>query len=155
MIGGGFGMAARDWILDPARHVLASEAVHPMAGTPVVSARLGPRGRDARRRRAAAPGMSEPPRGRLVVCATPIGNLGDVTPRVLDALRGASVVACEDTRRTATLLAAHGISVPLVPLHDHNEARRTPELIERLAAGDRVAWSPTPGCPPSPTPATP
>ncbi len=42
VIGGGFGMAARDWILDPARHVLASEAVHPMAGTPVVSARLGP-----------------------------------------------------------------------------------------------------------------
>jgi 16S rRNA (cytidine1402-2'-O)-methyltransferase len=82
--------------------------------------------------------MSEPPRGRLVVCATPIGNLGDVTPRVLDALRGASVVACEDTRRTATLLAAHGISVPLVPLHDHNEARRTPELLERLAAGDRI-----------------
>jgi 16S rRNA (cytidine1402-2'-O)-methyltransferase len=74
----------------------------------------------------------------LRVCATPIGNLGDVTPRVLDALRTADVVACEDTRRTSTLLAAHDIEVPLVPLHEHNEARRVPELLARIAGGDSV-----------------
>jgi 16S rRNA (cytidine1402-2'-O)-methyltransferase len=82
--------------------------------------------------------MSTDVPGRLRVCATPIGNLGDVSPRVLDALRTADVVACEDTRRTARLLAAHDISVPLVVLHDHNEARRAPELVARALAGEQV-----------------
>jgi 16S rRNA (cytidine1402-2'-O)-methyltransferase len=76
--------------------------------------------------------------GALRVCATPIGNLGDVTARVLEALRSADVVACEDTRRSATLLAAHGIEVPLVPLHEHNEERRIPELLRRVRAGESV-----------------
>jgi 16S rRNA (cytidine1402-2'-O)-methyltransferase len=76
--------------------------------------------------------------GRVVVCPTPIGNLGDVTARVLDALRGADVVACEDTRRTSTLLNAHGIDVPLVPLHEHNEDRRAAALVRRAADGEVV-----------------
>jgi 16S rRNA (cytidine1402-2'-O)-methyltransferase len=76
--------------------------------------------------------------GALVVCPTPIGNLGDVTLRVLDELRRASVAACEDTRRSRTLLERHGIIVPLKPLHEHNERARTPALLARIAAGERV-----------------
>ena len=76
--------------------------------------------------------------GVLQVCATPIGNLADVTLRVLEALRAADVVACEDTRRTATLLRAHAVDVPLVSLHEHNEERRVEELVARLHAGDRI-----------------
>jgi 16S rRNA (cytidine1402-2'-O)-methyltransferase len=75
----------------------------------------------------------------LAVCATPIGNLADVTLRVLDELRRADVVACEDTRRTRTLCMRHGITTRLLSLHEHNEAARVPELLERLAAGERVA----------------
>jgi 16S rRNA (cytidine1402-2'-O)-methyltransferase len=77
--------------------------------------------------------------GALVVCPTPIGNLGDVTLRVLDELRSATVVACEDTRRTLTLLERHGIAVPRVSLTEHNEAARIPVLLERVRAGERVA----------------
>lgn len=76
--------------------------------------------------------------GALVVCPTPIGNLGDVTLRVLDELRRASVAACEDTRRSRTLLERHGISVPLKPLHEHNERAQAPALLARIAAGERV-----------------
>src|SRR3954471_19228933 len=75
----------------------------------------------------------------LAVCATPIGNLEDVTLRVLAELRAADVVLCEDTRHTRTLLARHGIEAKLVSYHEHNEAARTAELVPRLAAGDRVA----------------
>jgi 16S rRNA (cytidine1402-2'-O)-methyltransferase len=75
----------------------------------------------------------------LAVCATPIGNLEDVTLRVLRELAEASVVLCEDTRRTRGLLARHGITASLVSLHEHNEARRTAEVLPRLAAGERVA----------------
>ena len=82
---------------------------------------------------------SEAPVGRLIVCPTPIGNLDDVTLRVLDALRSASVIACEDTRHTRVLLARHGISARLISLHEHNERARTPELLARVAAGERVA----------------
>jgi 16S rRNA (cytidine1402-2'-O)-methyltransferase len=82
---------------------------------------------------------SEAPVGRLIVCPTPIGNLEDVTLRVLDALRSADVIACEDTRHTRVLLARHGISARLVSLHEHNERARTPELLARIAAGERVA----------------
>jgi 16S rRNA (cytidine1402-2'-O)-methyltransferase len=75
----------------------------------------------------------------LVVCATPIGNLEDVTLRVLAALRDADVVLCEDTRHTAGLLARHGIEGKrLVSYHEHNEAARTDEFLPRLAAGERV-----------------
>ena len=76
----------------------------------------------------------------LAVCATPIGNLADVTLRVLDELRDADVVLCEDTRRTQILLDRHGIRARrLVSLHRHNEARRTEELLPLLAAGERHA----------------
>jgi 16S rRNA (cytidine1402-2'-O)-methyltransferase len=75
----------------------------------------------------------------LVVCATPIGNLDDVTLRVLQALRAADVVLCEDTRHTRLLLARYGISARLLSYHEHNEAERTAELLPRLQAGELVA----------------
>ncbi len=76
----------------------------------------------------------------LAVCATPIGNLDDVTLRVLAELRAADVVLCEDTRHTKTLLAQHGIEgARLLSYHEHNEASRTAELLPRLEAGERVA----------------
>jgi 16S rRNA (cytidine1402-2'-O)-methyltransferase len=75
----------------------------------------------------------------LAVCATPIGNLEDVTLRVLDELRAADVVLCEDTRHTRVLLDRHGISARLLSYHEHNEAKRTAELLPRLQAGERVA----------------
>ncbi len=77
--------------------------------------------------------------GRLVVCPTPIGNLDDVTLRLLDVLRSADVVACEDTRHTLGLLKRHGIRAPLVSYHEHNEAARSAELVERIRAGEVVA----------------
>ena len=75
----------------------------------------------------------------LAVCATPIGNLEDVTLRVLDELREADVVLCEDTRHTKGLLDRHGITAKLISYHQHNEAQRTAELLPRLEAGERVA----------------
>src|SRR3954454_21007334 len=75
----------------------------------------------------------------LAVCATPIGNLEDVTLRVLDELREADVVLCEDTRRTRILLDRHGISARLLSYHQHNEAKRTAELVPQLEAGLRAA----------------
>jgi 16S rRNA (cytidine1402-2'-O)-methyltransferase len=75
----------------------------------------------------------------LAVCATPIGNLDDVTLRVLEELRAADVVLCEDTRHTRVLLDRHGISARLLSYHEHNEAKRTAELVPRLQAGERVA----------------
>jgi 16S rRNA (cytidine1402-2'-O)-methyltransferase len=77
--------------------------------------------------------------GRLAVCPTPIGNLQDVTLRVLATLASADVVACEDTRRTGLLLKRHGLSAPLVSLHEHNERARTPELLARIRSGALVA----------------
>ncbi len=75
----------------------------------------------------------------LAVCATPIGNLEDVTQRVLRELAEAALVLCEDTRRTRVLLERHGVSARLVSLHEHNEARRAAELLPRLQAGERLA----------------
>ena len=75
----------------------------------------------------------------LAVCATPIGNLEDVTLRVLAELREAGVVLCEDTRHTKGLLDRHGITAKLISYHQHNEAQRTVELLPRLEAGERVA----------------
>src|SRR3954451_25101282 len=75
----------------------------------------------------------------LTVCATPIGNLDDITLRVLAELREADVVLCEDTRHTRGLLQRHGIEARLVSYHEHNEAARTAELLPRLVAGERVA----------------
>jgi len=85
--------------------------------------------------------------GRLVVCPTPIGNLEDVTLRVLRVLREADLVACEDTRQTAKLLARHGIEAKLVSYHQHNERRRARELVERIARGDVVALASDAGTP--------
>ncbi len=75
----------------------------------------------------------------LVVCPTPIGNLEDVTLRVLSALREADVVACEDTRRTRTLLDRYGVAAKLVSYHEHNEEKRSAELVERMRDGQTVA----------------
>ena len=75
----------------------------------------------------------------LVVCPTPIGNLEDVTLRVLRELGEADVVLCEDTRRTKTLLDRHDVKARLLSYHRHNEASRTEEILPRLAAGERVA----------------
>jgi 16S rRNA (cytidine1402-2'-O)-methyltransferase len=75
----------------------------------------------------------------LAVCATPIGNLEDVTLRVLRELREADLVLCEDTRHTRVLLDRHGIKARLLSYHEHNEAARTAEVLPRLEAGERVA----------------
>jgi 16S rRNA (cytidine1402-2'-O)-methyltransferase len=83
-------------------------------------------------------GLSER-RGTLYVVATPIGNTEDVTPRALRVLAEADLIACEDTRRTSRLLAAHNIRTPTVSYFEHNEERRTPELIARMLAGATVA----------------
>src|SRR5207342_3135618 len=78
--------------------------------------------------------------GRLVVCPTPIGNLEDVTLRVLRALREADVIACEDTRQTRKLLERHEIGGRLlVSYHEHNERRRARELVDRIGGGEVVA----------------
>jgi 16S rRNA (cytidine1402-2'-O)-methyltransferase len=77
--------------------------------------------------------------GRLVVCPTPIGNLEDVTLRVLSALREADVVACEDTRRTRILLDRYGVKARLVSYHEHNERARSRELVGRMREGAVVA----------------
>ena len=77
--------------------------------------------------------------GRLIVCPTPIGNLEDVTLRVLAALREADLVACEDTRRTRVLLDRYGVGGKLVSYHEHNERARSDELIARMQQGAVVA----------------
>jgi len=77
--------------------------------------------------------------GRVVIVPTPIGNLGDITLRALEVLKSADRIACEDTRHSAPLLAHHGISgKPLVSLHEHNEARRAPELAAAARAGETI-----------------
>jgi len=78
-------------------------------------------------------------RGRLQVVATPIGNLGDLSPRARQALEEADLIAAEDTRHTLGMLQAIGLARPLVSLHSHNEPQRVPEVLDRLAAGDVVA----------------
>jgi 16S rRNA (cytidine1402-2'-O)-methyltransferase len=82
---------------------------------------------------------SEAPVGRLVVCPTPIGNLEDVTLRVLDMLARADAIACEDTRHTKVLLDRHNIQARLISVHEHNERARTQELTERIRTGALIA----------------
>ena len=78
--------------------------------------------------------------GALVLVATPIGNLGDLAPRAVEALATADVIACEDTRHSRKLLSHAGVGgVPLLSLHAHNEQARAEELIARMTRGDRVA----------------
>ncbi len=77
--------------------------------------------------------------GRLAVISTPIGNLGDLSPRARDELAGAELIAAEDTRRTGQLLTTLGLTRPLVSLHEHNETERIDELLGKLRAGMRIA----------------
>jgi 16S rRNA (cytidine1402-2'-O)-methyltransferase len=77
--------------------------------------------------------------GTLLIVSTPIGNLADLSSRALQSLEGASVVYAEDTRHSATLLRHYGFHTPLRSLHEHNEARRVEEVLERLAGGERCA----------------
>jgi 16S rRNA (cytidine1402-2'-O)-methyltransferase len=78
---------------------------------------------------------------------SPIGNLEDITLRGLRALREADVVAAEDTRHASILLKHHGISRPLLSLHEHNEAQRAEEIAQRLAAGENIAMLTDAGTP--------
>jgi 16S rRNA (cytidine1402-2'-O)-methyltransferase len=75
----------------------------------------------------------------LYVVATPIGNLGDITLRALASLKSADVIAAEDTRHSGLMLKHFEIKKPLISFHEHNEAMRTAQLVERLAAGENVA----------------
>lgn len=75
----------------------------------------------------------------LTLVPTPVGNLEDITLRALRVLREADLVAAEDTRRAGVLLKHHGISRPLLSLHEHNEAQRAEEIAKRLAAGENIA----------------
>ncbi len=75
----------------------------------------------------------------LTVVPTPIGNRQDITLRAIEALREADLVAAEDTRHSGLLLHHLGLSKPFVSLHDHNEARRSEEIVERIAGGAKVA----------------
>jgi 16S rRNA (cytidine1402-2'-O)-methyltransferase len=75
----------------------------------------------------------------LYVVATPIGNLGDITLRALESLKSADLIAAEDTRHSALMLKHFEIKKPLISFHEHNEAMRTAQLVERLAAGENVA----------------
>lgn len=78
-------------------------------------------------------------RGRLLVVATPIGNLDDLSPRALHSLSSASLVLCEDTRRTSNLFARWQIATPRLSCHEHNEFRRVAEVLSRLDAGETIA----------------
>ncbi len=86
-------------------------------------------------------GASKPPAvpPGLYLVATPIGHAADISLRALDTLAGADLIACEDTRVTARLMARHHITTPLTPYHDHNAARARPGLIKRLKKGETVA----------------
>lgn len=77
--------------------------------------------------------------GCLLLVATPIGNLADITMRALDGLKSADLIACEDSRVTGNLLRHAGIEKPLLPYHDHNAESMRPKLLARIAAGGRVA----------------
>lgn len=85
--------------------------------------------------------FEDPPADRptLVLVATPIGNLGDLSPRALGAIRDADAVLCEDSRVTGGLLTRHGIAATMIPLHDHNEAAQAPRLVERMKSGECFA----------------
>jgi 16S rRNA (cytidine1402-2'-O)-methyltransferase len=85
--------------------------------------------------------------GRIVLVATPIGNMGDLSPRAVAALAGADVVAAEDTRRTGQLLAHHDLRRPLMRYDDHTERTRTEQLVDRAAAGETVVVATDAGTP--------
>jgi 16S rRNA (cytidine1402-2'-O)-methyltransferase len=83
--------------------------------------------------------MANTPQGRLYVVATPIGNLGDFSPRARDTLKACGLIAAEDTRHTGQLLKHFGIETAQCSLHDHNESTRAPDIIARLQQGVSVA----------------
>jgi 16S rRNA (cytidine1402-2'-O)-methyltransferase len=83
-------------------------------------------------------GQPTPPEG-LVLVSTPIGNLGDLTPRARETLQAADLILCEDTRHALRLLAAIGVKAKLQPLHEHNEDAGIPAVLERLRQGKRIA----------------
>lgn len=85
--------------------------------------------------------------GRLIIVGTPIGNLGDLTPRVAQAFEAADAICCEDTRVTSKLLAHLGISRPLVRCDENVIASRSPELIDRMLSGDVIAFASDAGMP--------
>jgi len=85
--------------------------------------------------------------GKLLVVATPIGNLDDLSPRARAAFAAADLIACEDTRHTGRLLAHLGIKKPLVSLHEHNERQRLPRLLADLDAGKTIAVASDAGTP--------
>lgn len=76
---------------------------------------------------------------KLFVVSTPIGNLKDITLRALDVLKGADLIACEDTRTTKKLLSRYGITKPLTSYHEHNETEKAKELVSLLAGGKNIA----------------
>jgi 16S rRNA (cytidine1402-2'-O)-methyltransferase len=83
----------------------------------------------------------------LTLVATPIGNLGDLSPRALEVLGAVDAVLCEDTRVTGQMLSRYGASAPLLPLHDHNETEMVPRILDRLRAGQRLALASDAGTP--------
>ncbi len=78
-------------------------------------------------------------RGVLYIVATPLGNLGDMSPRAVEVLSGVTLIAAEDTRHSAPLLRHFGVRTPCIALHEHNEREASPAILERLAKGDSVA----------------
>lgn len=78
-------------------------------------------------------------KGTLYVCATPIGNLGDITLRVLDTLREVDLIAAEDTRHSRKLLQHYQINTRMISYHEHNEKKQSIELVERLKGGQTIA----------------
>jgi 16S rRNA (cytidine1402-2'-O)-methyltransferase len=107
-------------------------AAHPSQGSRPAAASKPQAGGAARQ---AGPATA----GRLLIVATPIGNAADITLRALQALREADVIACEDTRVTAKLLALHGIERRLIAYHEHNARRMRPLILDRVARGETVA----------------
>ena len=83
--------------------------------------------------------MTNEATGRLYVVATPIGNLGDLSPRACEILKSCALIAAEDTRHTGVLLKHFGIETVQMSLHDHNEQQRTPDIISRLRQGAAIA----------------
>jgi 16S rRNA (cytidine1402-2'-O)-methyltransferase len=94
-----------------------------------------------------AAGHQHYPQGALYMVATPIGNLADIGLRALQVLSLVDTVACEDTRHTATLLQGYGLHKPLLALHEHNEAEAAQTVVQRLQAGQRIAYVSDAGTP--------
>src|SRR5690606_12284556 len=84
-------------------------------------------------------GADAPAPGTLFLVSTPIGNLGDLSARAIETLRGVAAVLAEDTRHTRVLCERFEIATPLLAYHEHNEAQATPRLVERMLAGESLA----------------